>query len=74
MPSIPLTRYEHRPVPAERHCSGLDTNSCYYVITIIILFAQHAEMNSKICNVPDRKCNSFSSNSYSIQLNEAYMI
>jgi len=26
------------------------------------LFAQYAEMNSKICNVPDRKANSFSSN------------
>jgi len=25
-------------------------------------FAQYAEMNSKICNVPDRKANSFSSN------------
>jgi len=26
------------------------------------LFAQYAEMNSKICNVPDRKANSFSPN------------
>jgi len=26
------------------------------------LFAQYAEMNSKICNVPERKANSFSSN------------
>jgi len=26
------------------------------------LFAQYAEMNSKICNVPDRKADSFSSN------------
>jgi len=26
------------------------------------LFAQYAEMNSKICNVLDRKANSFSSN------------
>jgi len=26
------------------------------------LFAQYAEMNSKICNVPDRKANSFSFN------------
>jgi len=26
------------------------------------LFAQYAEINSKICNVPDRKSNSFSSN------------
>jgi len=26
------------------------------------LFAQYAEMNSKICSVPDRKSNSFSSN------------
>jgi len=25
------------------------------------LFAQYAEMNSKICNAPDRKANSFSS-------------
>jgi len=25
------------------------------------LFAQYAEINSKICNVPDRKANSFSS-------------
>ena len=25
------------------------------------LFAQYAEMNSKTCNVPDRKANSFSS-------------
>jgi len=26
------------------------------------VFAQYAEMKSKICNVPDRKANSFSSN------------
>jgi len=26
------------------------------------LFAQYAEINSKICNVPDKKANSFSSN------------
>jgi len=32
------------------------------IITVIIYFAQYAEMNSKICNVPDRKANSFSSN------------
>ena len=31
------------------------------------LFAQYAEMNSKICNVPDRKANSFSSNSQFIK-------
>ena len=29
------------------------------------LFAQYAEMNSKICNVPDSKANSFSSNNCS---------
>jgi len=34
----------------------------FIIIIIIILFAQYAEMNSKICNVPDRKANSFSSN------------
>jgi len=28
------------------------------------LFAQYAEMDSKICNVPDRKANSFSSNGH----------
>jgi len=29
-----VTRQEHRPVPAERHSSGLDSNSCCCVISI----------------------------------------
>ena len=36
LPSTPLTRQEHRPVPAERHSSGLDSNSCCCVISIEI--------------------------------------
>ena len=36
MPSTPVTRQEHRPVPAERHSNGLDSNSCYYVFNYSI--------------------------------------
>jgi len=33
-----------------------------HAASIAYLFAQYAEMTSKICNVPDRKANSFTSN------------
>jgi len=45
-----VSRHEMRPVATDDHHHHHH------------LFAQYAEMNSKICNVPDRKANNFSSN------------
>ena len=40
------TIIEHRPVPAERHSSGLDSNSCYYVFNYSIqLFNFFSELS-----------------------------
>jgi len=51
-------------MPKESETTGLNNGWKWWLVGNHHhhLFAQYAEMNSKICNVPDRKANSFSSN------------
>jgi len=63
-----LWNIDYRPLRAGWHDwsfqnhSQSTTHGYHHIYHHHHLFAQYAEMNSKICNVPDRKANSFSSN------------